>query len=272
MPRALTSVARTDDAPWQVANRDSRGFPSGDRKKSMIHQTSFTGSVSVAQVADQDFPRPIEFPLPQPQARPSGVYRRVGKRLFDIAVVLLTAPFIVPLVALLALGIRRDGGPAFYVQDRVGADGRIFRMWKLRSMTVDADARLEALLDSDPQARREWARSQKLRNDPRTTALGRAIRKASLDELPQLLNVLKGDMSLVGPRPMLPEQQKIYPGRSYYHMRPGLTGNWQVSSRNESSFADRARFDQAYDERLSLWTDLLLLVATVKVILSGTGY
>ena len=168
--------------------------------------------------------------------------------------------------------MRRDGGPAFYVQDRIGLDGRVFRLWKLRSMVIDADQRLAAHLAADPALRAEWDETQKLKRDPRITAVGRLLRKTSLDELPQLWNVLKGDMSLVGPRPMMPEQRALYPGRAYYQMRPGLTGPWQVSDRNEVSFAGRAEFDADYAGRMSLATDLGILFLTVWVVLRGTGY
>ena len=139
-------------------------------------------------------------------------------------------------------------------------------------MVVDADARLAAHLAADPALRAEWDETQKLKRDPRITAVGRLLRKTSLDELPQLWNVLKGDMSLVGPRPMMPEQRALYPGRAYYQMRPGLTGPWQVSDRNAVSFAGRAEFDADYARRMSLATDLCILFLTVWVVLRGTGY
>ncbi len=201
-----------------------------------------------------------------------GLYQRIVKRWFDMALVLLAAPIVLPVVLLMALLVRRDGAPAFYVQERIGLDGRAFRLWKLRTMVTDADALLAACLAADPELRAEWDETQKLKTDPRITAVGRLLRKTSLDELPQLWNVLKGDMSLVGPRPMLPEQRALYPGRAYYRMRPGLTGLWQVSDRNETSFASRAKFDSDYAGRMSLPTDLLIMVLTVWVVLRGTGY
>jgi lipopolysaccharide/colanic/teichoic acid biosynthesis glycosyltransferase len=201
-----------------------------------------------------------------------GLYRRYFKRWFDFVAILLAAPFVLPVVLLLGLLVRRDGGPALYVQDRVGLDGRVFRIWKLRTMVVDADAKLAAHLAADPALKAEWDETQKLKHDPRITAIGRLLRKTSLDELPQLWNVLRGDMSLVGPRPMMPEQRALYPGRAYYKMRPGLTGPWQVSDRNASSFAGRAEFDADYARRMSLPTDLMLLFLTVWVVLRGTGY
>ena len=195
---------------------------------------------------------------------PSGPYRRVFKRAFDITAVLVAVPVILPMIAGLALCVSIQGGSPFYAQERVGRDRRVFRMWKLR--------RMEACLAADAGARREWDETQKLKNDPRITPIGRVLRKCSLDELPQLWNVLIGDMSLVGPRPMMTSQQALYPSTVYYEMRPGITGYWQVSARNESSFADRAVFDSAYDADLSLATDLRVLWRTVHTVTNGTGY
>lgn len=220
-------------------------------------------------VATTEFDKLIEDTLfKAPRAL---VYRDVGKRALDIAVVLLGAVPVVLVTVVLALLIALDGKSPFFLQKRVGRHGRIFHMWKLRSMVSDAEARLEAHLASDPAAREEWNRNQKLRNDPRITRVGRFIRKSSLDELPQLFNVLRGDMSLVGPRPMLLSQQELYPGTAYYALRPGITGFWQVSVRNESSFADRAGFDTDYLRKLSFGTDISVLVKTFRVVLHGTG-
>ena len=201
-----------------------------------------------------------------------GLYRRRLKRGLDLLAVLLAAPVILPVVVLLALLAALDGGNPFYSQTRIGRGGKSFRMWKLRSMVVGAEAKLEAHLAADPAARAEWDRDQKLKQDPRITMAGRLLRKSSLDELPQLWNVVLGDMSLVGPRPMMPDQRVLYPGSAYYRLRPGITGPWQVSRRNESSFADRALFDRDYERDLSLGTDLRMLVATVRVVLHATGY
>jgi lipopolysaccharide/colanic/teichoic acid biosynthesis glycosyltransferase len=190
--------------------------------------------------------------------RPVGPYRRLFKRAFDVTAVLTAVPVVLPLIVGLAVCVSVTGGSPFYAQERVGKDRRIFRMWKLRSMVIDADSRMEACLAADPDARREWN--------------GRVLRKCSLDELPQLWNVLIGDMSLVGPRPMMTSQQALYPSPVYYEMRPGITGYWQVSARNDSSFAARAVFDSAYDADLSLATDLRVLLRTVRTVTHGTGY
>lgn len=194
-----------------------------------------------------------------------------AKRMLDLCLVVLALPVVLPVIGILALLVALDGGNPFYTQPRVGRGGRVFRMWKLRSMVADADAALEAHLERDPDARREWEVKQKLSRDPRVTLVGRVIRKTSLDELPQLFNVLTGDMSLVGPRPMMVFQKALYPGDAYFQMRPGITGTWQISDRNGSSFASRADFDEDYFRSMSLATDLRLLLGTVRVILRGTG-
>lgn len=202
---------------------------------------------------------------------PDGVYGEFAKRFLDIGLVLLVLPVVLPLVLALAIVVARDGGRPFFAQYRLGRGGLPFRMWKLRTMVADADARLADHLRADPQAMAEWDARQKLARDPRVTMAGRWLRKSSLDELPQVWNVLRGDMSLVGPRPMLPDQRRLYPGTDYFALRPGITGPWQVSCRNSGVFAERARYDADYRRRLSLGTDLRLLMATVGVVLRGTG-
>lgn len=205
--------------------------------------------------------------------RPSsqGLYRSFAKRGLDVTLVLIAALPVTILLLILSALIALDGRSPLYFQKRVGRNGRIFNMWKLRSMVPNAEAQLEAYLDANPEARTEWDRTQKLQFDPRITRIGAFIRKSSLDELPQLVNVLKGDMSLVGPRPMMVDQRTIYPGTAYYAMRPGITGMWQTSVRNESSFSERAIFDARYFRELSLGTDLTLIGRTFRVVLRGTG-
>ncbi|WP_370741275.1 sugar transferase [Thalassovita mangrovi] len=202
---------------------------------------------------------------------PVSLYRSIGKRALDLVLVFLMAPSVLLVVAVLAACVALDGKSPFYAQNRVGRDGRVFRMWKLRSMIHNAEEALEQHLQQNPEARREWDRDQKLSNDPRITRFGRFIRRTSLDELPQLWNVAKGEMSLVGPRPMMCEQRAMYPGSEYYDMRPGITGYWQTSVRNESSFSERAGFDTAYHRDQSLTTDIKLILATVSVVLAATG-
>jgi len=222
----------------------------------LLQATPVTGTAETTQEA--------------PATRP--LYRMVGKRILDVTLVMIAAVFVLPLIGLLALLVARDGGKSFYTQDRVGRQGRHYKIWKLRTMVTDAEAALEAHLAENPEARAEWNANQKLKTDPRITRFGRILRRTSLDELPQLWNVLKGDMSLVGPRPMMPSQRALYPGHAYFNLRPGITGSWQVSARNASTFADRAKFDTDYDRNISLVEDTKLLIATVRVVLKGTGY
>ena len=202
----------------------------------------------------------------------SGLYRNYVKRLFDVAAVLSASLVVGPLILLLALLVAADGSNPFYWNERVGRRGRNFRMLKLRTMVPDADKMLEDYLSRNAEARLEWNSTQKLKSDPRITRVGRFLRKTSLDELPQLWNVLTGDMSLVGPRPMMPSQRPLYHGLAYYSLRPGITGIWQVSDRNESAFSKRAEYDSAYDEKLTFRMDMWLLWSTVRVVLKGTGY
>lgn len=204
--------------------------------------------------------------------RVDGVYRRWVKRILDIVLSLAALCIVLPLVLVLAGYIALRQGRPFYIQDRIGREGRVYRLVKLRTMVPDADARLETYLAACPEARREWDLTKKLKRDPRVTPIGRVLRKFSLDELPQFWNVLCGDMSLVGPRPMMLPQVAEYEGRAYFQLRPGITGTWQVRGRNETTFADRARYDDAYDRDLCLLGDLRLLVETVFVVIKGTGY
>jgi len=202
----------------------------------------------------------------------AGFYETYVKRVFDVAVVLITLPITLPVIAVFALLVGLDGSNPFYAQKRVGRHGRVFTIFKLRSMVPDADRLLQAHIAENPAALEEWETTQKLKSDPRITRLGRFIRKSSIDELPQVLNVLWGDMSLVGPRPILVSQVPLYPGSAYYDMRPGITGLWQISDRNECAFQQRAAYDTIYHARISFATDMRILGSTVGVVLRCTGY
>lgn len=200
-------------------------------------------------------------------------YLRWGKRALDIALVILTLPLSVAIVGVSALMLWVEGGSPFYSQKRLGKDGRVFTIWKLRTMVRDAEARLAAYLDADPALRAEWTTHQKLKKDPRITRVGAALRMSSMDELPQLWNVLIGDMSLVGPRPMMPEQLSHYGDpAAYFALKPGITGIWQVSARNEHAFSYRAKVDAIYHATATLRGDLGLMFRTVGVVVRGTGY
>lgn len=205
----------------------------------------------------------------------AGFYAAHGKRLLDVLLVLLLAPVVMPLLAAILALIVLGGGQPLYSQLRIGRDGALFRCWKVRTMVPDADRALADLIRDNPALAREWQQSQKLMRDPRVTKVGAVLRKTSLDELPQLWNVLLGEMSLVGPRPFLPEQQVMYEADrhrvSYYHMRPGITGLWQVGRRNRGSFCERALLDEDYSARIGLLTDLSILFRTAGVVLKATG-
>lgn len=207
-----------------------------------------------------------------PQSRPS-TYRRWGKRALDVVLASAAMALSLPVLVILAIALWIEGGNPFYSQPRVGRHGRVFRMWKLRTMVQGAEAQLDACLQRDPSLLAEWIETQKLKNDPRVTPIGRLLRKTSMDELPQIFNVLTGDMSLVGPRPMLPEQVKDYAHpRAYMAVEPGITGLWQVTARNNDSFRLRAELDAHYTADISLWRDLRIIVATVGAVIMATGY
>lgn len=200
-------------------------------------------------------------------------YLQHGKRALDIALVLISLPVTLPLILLAALALWIEGGSPFYRQNRLGAGGVRFSIWKLRTMGRNAEAELPGHLDRDPALRREWETTQKLKRDPRVTRIGRILRMTSLDELPQLMDVLRGEMSVVGPRPMLPEQLPLYGDpSSYFALRPGITGIWQVSARNEQAFSYRARTDALYFSTASFWGDVKLMFRTLGVVVRTTGY
>lgn len=182
--------------------------------------------------------------------------------------------FFSPLMLVIAFIIwRRDGAPVLFAHYRVGRDGKLFRCFKFRSMYIEAENMLAKLLREDDAAREEWNREQKLRSDPRITPIGHFLRTTSLDELPQLFNVLRGEMSLVGPRPITVEELSRY-GRVRWHymsVRPGMTGLWQVSGRNQTTYEERVQLDRRYVEHRSLYMDLTILAKTVGVVLTRDG-
>jgi len=196
------------------------------------------------------------------------------KRSFDILFAVSLIVIFLPLFALLCLAVKLSSpGPVIFAQRRIGKDGRLFLCYKLRSMVTDADVQLARLLAENPAARAEWMRDQKLRNDPRITSVGGFLRSSSLDELPQLWNILKGDMSVVGPRPIV-EAEAVRYGDHFAHycaLRPGLTGLWQVSGRNDVSYEERVRLDVRYVEDRSFLGDLGICLQTIPMMMSAKG-
>jgi lipopolysaccharide/colanic/teichoic acid biosynthesis glycosyltransferase len=192
----------------------------------------------------------------------------------NVSIALLALVFLAPLLIGIALLIYlQDGGPPVFAHRRIGRGGRHFRCLKFRSMAVDAEERLADLLARDAEARAEWEQDHKLRNDPRVTRLGAFLRKSSLDELPQLFNVLRGEMSLVGPRPIVDAEAVKY-GRRFEHycaVKPGITGLWQVSGRNDTSYRTRVALDSLYARRRNALLDAKVLVATVPAVLIARG-
>jgi Undecaprenyl-phosphate galactose phosphotransferase WbaP len=200
--------------------------------------------------------------------------QRIIKRSLDIILVVLILVLLFPVLLLIAVLIRLDSpGGAFYSQDRIGHNGRRFKLWKFRTMIADAETVLDKYLQANPQLRSEWDANQKLKNDPRLTRMGCILRKLSLDEIPQLYNILIGDMSLVGPRPFLPEQMQLYGNayKLYVRVRPGLTGLWQVSGRNSTTFMERSQWDEYYVRQWSIWLDIYILLRTIWVVIRGDG-
>ncbi|ATR19591.1 MAG: UDP-phosphate galactose phosphotransferase [Azospirillum brasilense] len=220
----------------------------------------------------------IAYPAMRLPRLQNGFYVNLGrpflKRSTDIGLSLVMLVLALPIMAFIALLVSLDRGPIFYAHPRIARNGRTFGCLKFRSMVPDAEKRLQNLLASDPEIRHEWETQQKLRRDPRVTWIGRVLRATSLDEVPQLFNVLRGDMSLVGPRPVTQKElvERYSDGKSVYlSVRPGLTGLWQVSGRSDTSYAYRITLDTQYVLRPSMRTDMKILVKTVKVVLRGSG-
>ncbi len=209
-------------------------------------------------------------------ARNHGVFPRTfTKRVFDVVVTLLILPVVAPVMLLIWIAVRLDGGKGLYAHPRVGQGGQMFRCLKFRTMVTNADAVLAQLLATDAQARAEWEQARKLVADPRVTRIGHTLRATSLDELPQLFNVLRGNMSLVGPRPVVPaEIEQFYHGAdraAYLSVRPGLTGLWQISGRSDALYERRARLDREYVNTASFRLDVTILWRTIAVVLSRRG-
>ncbi len=196
------------------------------------------------------------------------------ERVCDVVLALAALIFFLPLLAAIALAVKLgDGGPVLFAQTRVGRDGRLFRCYKFRSMVPDAQARLDLLLATSAEAREEWGRDQKLRHDPRITSVGGFLRRSSLDELPQLFNILCGEMSWVGPRPIVPAEIAKY-GRWYRHyarMKPGLTGMWQISGRNDVCYKRRIALDIVFSRSATLQLYFVILLMTAPAVLSRRG-
>lgn len=196
------------------------------------------------------------------------------KRMFDIVVAATALVALSPVILLFALLVRlQDGGASIFAQSRRGYKGEIFKCYKLRTMSLDANVRLEMLLRDDPALRSEWLATQKLQNDPRITKLGKFLRKSSIDELPQLWNVLLGEMSIVGPRPIVDGEIKKYGDdfRYFTSVRPGLTGLWQVEGRTDTTYEERVAMDVKYAQTRTFWNDIWIVLKTIPAVLLSRG-
>ena len=215
---------------------------------------------------------PVGTALPADAAQPP-IARSALKRAFDIVGAISGLIVTAPLLVVIYLIVRRDGGPGVFVQRRIGRNGTPFACLKFRTMAAGAEDMLETIISRDPELKREWEMNRKLTNDPRVTKVGAFLRRKSLDELPQLVNILRGEMSLVGPRPIVPEERACYGEDFVYYkaVRPGLTGLWQVSGRNEITYTDRVKLDRSYVDRWSFVGDLRIILATVGAVASGRG-
>jgi len=204
----------------------------------------------------------------------AGTAKKALKRLVDIAAALVGLILMAPLGILVAAMIyATEGGPIFFGHERVGRHGRRFKCYKFRTMVRDSEAVLQAHLKNNPLARAEWEARRKLRNDPRVSRLGEILRKSSVDELPQLFNILRGDMSLVGPRPIVQDELQYYGenARFYLSVRPGLTGLWQTSGRSDTSYSQRVMLDTEYALTYNFWLDARIVLKTAEVVLTREG-
>ena len=217
---------------------------------------------------------PVDIDNPDITGRARDAVGGVLKRLFDIFVALSAVVMLAPLFILVAVAVKIvSPGPVLYAHQRVGYNNRPFRCWKFRSMVVDGDTVLANYLAANPAEREEWKRSRKLRNDPRVTRLGAVLRSSSVDELPQIINVLMGDMSIVGPRPVVKDELDMYGDAAthYLRTRPGITGLWQVSGRSDTSYDQRISFDTQYVKNWSMASDVSIIVRTIPAVLSSKG-
>ena len=199
---------------------------------------------------------------------------RLGKALCECVLAALAVVCLIPVFIVLALLVKCSSrGPVFYRARRLGVNGKPIEVWKFRTMYQDADARLKKLLAENPELKKEWDENFKLKNDPRVTPLGRILRKTSLDELPQFVNVLRGEMAVIGPRPIVEDEVEYY-GKHYEvfsRVKPGITGLWQVSGRSETTYEQRIILDMYYVNNWSIWLDYYIFLKTIKVVLTGRG-
>ena len=242
----------------------------------LVHRISFIPDMGNMPLSTMDLESMVDGHVVVLQMRNNlkNGWNRLIKFVFDWIVTLLGSVVILPVMAVIALWIRYDSpGPAIFKHKRVGRHGKEFYCYKFRSMCTDAEEKLKEILAANPEARKEWEQDFKLKHDPRITRSGRFLRETSLDELPQIFNVLKGEMSLVGPRPIVQSEVHYY-GRfiqDYYMVRPGITGVWQTSGRSDTGYEERVQLDTWYVRNWNIWFDIVLLWRTIKVVIQRKG-
>lgn len=256
-------------AHWSLNRNEAIRDSHSENRQRKPHELTRARSINrgSSAIAEADI---VPFP-----ARPSIQYpsNSIVKRTIDVIGGVLLLIALLPVMLSLALIVKRDGGPILFRHKRIGANGKSFSCLKFRTMCPDAEQRLQKLLAESPEARAEWERDFKLKEDPRVTPFGNLMRQTSLDELPQLFNVIRGEMSLVGPRPIVTAEAARYGAafRDYLGCRPGLTGLWQVSGRNDLDYDSRVQLDARYAREWSLVRDVAILLRTVGVVFGRTG-
>jgi Undecaprenyl-phosphate galactose phosphotransferase WbaP len=196
------------------------------------------------------------------------------KRCIDLLLLLISSPITIPVTVFIALIVKiTSPGPIFYGHKRIGKNGREFKCWKFRSMVIDADKQLEKILAENPEMRAEWEKDRKFTNDPRVTKIGKILRKTSIDEIPQFFNILTGEMSFIGPRPVTEPELAKYGKKSDFilSVQPGLSGMWQISGRSDTGYEERVTLDSYYIQNWSVWLDIWIIIKTVYVVLRGKG-
>ncbi len=246
-------------------------FRGGSAEKQNRHSYDTEPGMTSAPDLSDKFPRDISAAEADPAVRRTG--SQLAKVVFDVTISTLLFLMALPVFAVIWFLVRRDGGPGFYGHLRVGQHGNMFHCLKFRTMTVNADQALADHLASDPVAAAEWSVCRKLTKDPRVTSVGRFLRRTSLDELPQLINVMRAEMSLVGPRPVVRDELKYYEQNAHYYeaVRPGITGLWQISGRSDTSYDERVALDTQYVREWSFRNDLVILARTLPAVLLQRG-
>jgi Undecaprenyl-phosphate galactose phosphotransferase WbaP len=254
-------------------SRPITGQPLGELIMNLFRYTIVIPNASMLTIAIsvRDFGGILGFASTHNLTKPGNLFL---KRLVDLTVLVISSPFVLFIVALTAILIKcTSKGPVFYGHKRIGKNGKSLKTWKFRTMVVDADKRLAEILESSPTARSEWAENQKLENDPRITPFGKFLRKTSMDELPQLWNILLGQMSFVGPRPVTEPDLEKYRGKANFilSVKPGLSGMWQISGRSDTGYEERIMLDSYYIQNWSIWLDSWIILRTVAVVIKGKG-